>query len=1018
VDPHPQYLTQAEADLIYLPLPHTAAHGGPHVPVGGAAGDILTKTGAPDFATAWAAPAAVTGFWQLTAGELNPIGGEPVMAPTFRASASTTLAAAPLHLIAVDAANAVYQQYPYADLVTAMDALFLTQAEADALYLGLAHEPGVDPHPQYLTQAEADLIYLPLPHTAAHAGPHVPIGGTAGQVLSKVDAVDFNTEWVTVAAATGFWQVTGGELNPIGGEPVFAPQLRASAQATLAAAPLHFVAVAAANGVYQNYAYADLTAAMDALFLTPAEGDLAYTPLAHLTDPDPHAIYLTQAEADLIYLPLPHTAAHGGPHTPVGGAIGDVLTKNTAADFDMVWAPPGAATGYWQDNGADLRPVTAGRGVIADGSLRSEFGRLALGIAPNEGTLSYGGAVGQVNANGDLLVFGRIASDGLDHAIYRSNTGGQFARVSSADINDYANRHWTANANSQHNDATDAVTPIDPLAQTMRVVLSPFYNGGGFFVEAETAPATPPAVPVWSVDMAGQMKVLGGPIAAALPAYVLGGAGIGSVTEWVPSTLLAGGTGLWTDDGTTLWPATAGRAVAAHTNLTAQNGAVYVSDGGVTGTATLQPTALTLVDSVIQRWNPTELRTGNGFIVGGNLSVDVNANVGGLLTMSMMNSPTGIGDPGGVAGYYLGSPGSGGQVAHYSVAAIASKWTDDGTFLHPTVGRGVYENGSGFRSRSGQGYWYDGGDAVRAWWDGAWIQHSHGVSTGGSYNLPQGQGIQWGDTNHRIHVAGNVMYIDSWDGQIFVRAANRGFANVLYTGDLTSNTPPGYDLYCERDYVSNQGALYLKTRNLQGNGGVMESADGNNLWLRNANGGTNTDFTHRDGSWSGTRAANFQQQSDERTKEDIQLMPDAECLSRVRQDLPVVTWLRPEEDPRGIVDMREVGFTAQAVAPVLPEVVWYHNIDSDAANPPDTVTPTARTPKFRRGEPFGLTYTNMVAVLWGALRLLDQTFEAYRAEMTGQMSALNQQMADLSEQVAALAVNTGHHVNHSHGATP
>lgn len=29
------------------------------------------------------------------------------------------------------------------------------------------------------------------------AGPGVPIGGTAGQVLAKIDSVNYNTQWVT-----------------------------------------------------------------------------------------------------------------------------------------------------------------------------------------------------------------------------------------------------------------------------------------------------------------------------------------------------------------------------------------------------------------------------------------------------------------------------------------------------------------------------------------------------------------------------------------------------------------------------------------------------------------------------------------------------------------------------------------------------------------------------------------------------------------------------------------------------
>ena len=50
------------------------------------------------------------------------------------------------------------------------------------------------------------------------SGPGVAIGGTAGQVLSKIDATDFNTQWVDPSAfGLGLEQrVTDLENNKIG----------------------------------------------------------------------------------------------------------------------------------------------------------------------------------------------------------------------------------------------------------------------------------------------------------------------------------------------------------------------------------------------------------------------------------------------------------------------------------------------------------------------------------------------------------------------------------------------------------------------------------------------------------------------------------------------------------------------------------------------------------------------------------------------------------------------------------
>jgi hypothetical protein len=37
---------------------------------------------------------------------------------------------------------------------------------------------------------------------AGPAGPGVPIGGTAGQVLAKIDSTNYNTQWVTPPSST------------------------------------------------------------------------------------------------------------------------------------------------------------------------------------------------------------------------------------------------------------------------------------------------------------------------------------------------------------------------------------------------------------------------------------------------------------------------------------------------------------------------------------------------------------------------------------------------------------------------------------------------------------------------------------------------------------------------------------------------------------------------------------------------------------------------------------------------
>jgi hypothetical protein len=287
LDPHTQYMTQAETDAAIAAAALWADSGTDLSPV--TAGHGITTTGLTTTATA-------------------------VM------TAAPTLAAVPLHFIAVSAAGGTLSHFPYADLVTAMDALFLTQAEGDALYMSINAQtlpPGGNAGDALVKNTATDFdagwadVLTPAEGNALYAtiASGLPPGGAVGDMLVKQTATDYDAIWqAPPAGAIEYWQVTAGELVPVGGEPVAAPQLRASASATLAAAPLHFIAVDAANAVFQQYAYADLVLAMDALFLTPAEATLLYAPITS--------------------------------GIPIGGAIGEVLTKQTATDYDAIWAPP------------------------------------------------------------------------------------------------------------------------------------------------------------------------------------------------------------------------------------------------------------------------------------------------------------------------------------------------------------------------------------------------------------------------------------------------------------------------------------------------------------------------------------------------------------------------------------------------------------------------------------------------------------------------------------------------------
>jgi hypothetical protein len=70
-DPHSQYLTEDEADLLYAGLAHS--HSG-LAPSGGSTGQVLKKTSGTDYALTWGADNTGTGAAPIIAGYMPPIG--------------------------------------------------------------------------------------------------------------------------------------------------------------------------------------------------------------------------------------------------------------------------------------------------------------------------------------------------------------------------------------------------------------------------------------------------------------------------------------------------------------------------------------------------------------------------------------------------------------------------------------------------------------------------------------------------------------------------------------------------------------------------------------------------------------------------------------------------------------------------------------------------------------------------------------------------------------------------------
>ena len=86
-----------------------------------------------------------------------------------------------------------------------------------------------DPGPQGTAGAKGD------PGAQGPAGEGVPTGGTAGQVLTKVDGTNYNTQWSTLTIPSGAQLMTGTKQTIADSEATEATQLVTDFNALLAA---------------------------------------------------------------------------------------------------------------------------------------------------------------------------------------------------------------------------------------------------------------------------------------------------------------------------------------------------------------------------------------------------------------------------------------------------------------------------------------------------------------------------------------------------------------------------------------------------------------------------------------------------------------------------------------------------------------------------------------------------------------------------------------------------------------
>ena len=153
---------------------------------------------------------------------------------------------------------------------------------------------------------------------AGSPGVGVPVGGTAGQFLTKIDGTNYNTDWTTVNLSV--YAVKANNLSDLSSA--------STARTNLGLGSLAVVNDAPSNGSQ----YARKNAAWDVVTTTPDFISSVSSPLSVTTgnltiDLSP---YLTSATAASTYAVI----AAG---QPVSGTTGQVLTKQSGANWDSIW---------------------------------------------------------------------------------------------------------------------------------------------------------------------------------------------------------------------------------------------------------------------------------------------------------------------------------------------------------------------------------------------------------------------------------------------------------------------------------------------------------------------------------------------------------------------------------------------------------------------------------------------------------------------------------------------------------
>ena len=205
---------------------------------------------------------------------------------------------------------------------------------------------------------------------AGAAGVGVPVGGTAGQFLTKIDSTNYNTDWTTVNLSV--YAVKANNLSDLADAPTARTNLGLGSLAVVNDAPSNGSQYARKNGAWDVVTTTPDFISSVSSPLSVTTGNLTVDLSAYLTSATAASTYQTQAgmssylttatAASTYYLQTnpsafqtagdvttalsPYLTSATAASTyaviaagqPTAGTTGQVLTKNSGTNYDSSWA--------------------------------------------------------------------------------------------------------------------------------------------------------------------------------------------------------------------------------------------------------------------------------------------------------------------------------------------------------------------------------------------------------------------------------------------------------------------------------------------------------------------------------------------------------------------------------------------------------------------------------------------------------------------------------------------------------